>query len=152
MINLTYNNDTLTFNGNNYVVEGSEKTGDNTFIIHCQEGSFCFENSETTINGNEIINIYSLVPKKTGIATPNWLGLEQALFYSGLREKAKASANLDQFEFASLIGAFANGKQGLTSENTLYYLLNAINADWDENDIAQLNGYLQQFNFTITLI
>jgi hypothetical protein len=82
---------------------------------------------------------------------PNWLALEQALFYSGLRAKAKASANLDMFEFSSLIGAFSNSKNGTVSENTLLYLLNAINADWDENDIAQLNGYLQQFNFTIRL-
>ena len=85
------------------------------------------------------------------INSPNWLGLEQALFYSGLRAKAKASANLDMFEFSSLIGAFANSKNGTVSENTLYYLLNAINADWDSNDIAQLNGFLEQFNFTIRL-
>lgn len=85
------------------------------------------------------------------IKQPNWLGLEQALFYSGLRAKAKASANLDMFEFSSLIGAFSNSKNGTVSENTLYYLLNAINADWDSNDIAQLNGFLEQFNFTIRL-
>ena len=85
------------------------------------------------------------------VEPPNWLGLEQALFYSGLRAKAKASANLDMFEFSSLIGAFANSKNGTVSENTLYYLLNAINADWDSNDIAQLNGFLEQFNFTIRL-
>lgn len=85
------------------------------------------------------------------INSPNWLGLEQALFYSGLRAKAKASANLDMFEFSSLIGAFSNSKNGTVSENTLYYLLNAINADWDSNDIAQLNGFLEQFNFTIRL-
>lgn len=87
----------------------------------------------------------------TEIKQPNWLGLEQALFYSGLRAKAKASANLDMFEFSSLIGAFSNSKNGTVSENTLYYLLNAINADWDSNDIAQLNGFLEQFNFTIRL-
>ena len=85
------------------------------------------------------------------IEPPNWLGLEQALFYSGLRAKAKASANLDMFEFSSLIGAFSNSKNGTVSENTLYYLLNAINADWDEADIKQLNGFLEQFNFTIRL-
>lgn len=85
------------------------------------------------------------------INSPNWLGLEQALFYSGLRAKAKASANLDMFEFSSLIGAFSNSKNGTVSENTLYYLLNAINADWDSNDIAQLNGFLAEFNFTIRL-
>lgn len=85
------------------------------------------------------------------INSPNWLGLEQALFYSGLRAKAKASANLDMFEFSSLIGAFSNSKNGTVSENTLYYLLNAINADWDSNDIAQLNGFLEEFNFTIRL-
>ena len=85
------------------------------------------------------------------VEPPNWLGLEQALFYSGLRAKAKASANLDMFEFSSLIGAFANSKNGTVSENTLYYLLNAINADWDSNDIAQLNGFLAEFNFTIRL-
>ena len=85
------------------------------------------------------------------INSPNWLGLEQALFYSGLRAKAKASANLDMFEFSSLIGAFSNSKNGTVSENTLYYLLNAINADWDEADIKQLNGFLEQFNFTIRL-
>lgn len=85
------------------------------------------------------------------IEPPNWLGLEQALFYSGLRAKAKASANLDMFEFSSLIGAFSNSKNGTVSENTLYYLLNAINADWDSNDIAQLNGFLAEFNFTIRL-
>lgn len=85
------------------------------------------------------------------INSPNWLGLEQALFYSGLRAKAKASANLDMFEFSSLIGAFSNSKNGTVSESTLYYLLNAINADWDEADIAQLNGFLKQFNFTIQL-
>ena len=85
------------------------------------------------------------------VEPPNWLGLEQALFYSGLRAKAKASANLDMFEFSSLIGAFANGKQGLTSEGTLYYLLGAINADWDAQDIALLNTLLTQNNFTIQL-
>lgn len=85
------------------------------------------------------------------VNSPNWLGLEQALFYSGLRAKAKASANLDMFEFSSLVGAFANSKNGTVSENTLYYLLNAINADWDAEDIALLNTLLTQNNFTIQL-
>jgi len=83
------------------------------------------------------------------VKLPDWLGLEQALFYSGLRAKAKASANLDQFEYASLVGAFGNGKQGFTSEGTLIYLLHAINADWDENDIALLNQLLLENNFTV---
>lgn len=104
-----------------------------------ETGDFVMELVSETDSGIEVVN------------SPNWLGLEQALFYSGLRAKAKASANLDIFEFSSLIGAFSNSKNGTVSENTLYYLLNAINADWDSNDIAQLNGFLEQFNFTIRL-
>jgi hypothetical protein len=108
------------------------------------EGEPLIENGEFVM---ELVSETSSIGQQ--YIQPNWLGLEQALFYSGLRAKAKASANLDQFEFSSLIGAFANGKQGLTSENTLIYLLHAINADWDENDIALLNQLLQENNFTV---
>lgn len=105
------------------------------------------------VDGDFVMEMYEEVESEEPVAAerPNWLALEQALFYSGLRAKAKASANLDMFEFSSLIGAFANSKNGTVSENTLLYLLNAINADWSAEDIAQLNGYLEEFNFTIRM-
>jgi hypothetical protein len=112
------------------------------YNIHYSDGVIQFHSVDGVINGTE----------RKGFANedaPDWLALEQALFYSGLRQKAKESPNLNLFEFSSLIGAFGNGKKGEASENTLIYLLHAINADWDSDDVTLLNQLLEVCNFTI---
>lgn len=108
------------------------------------------ENGQPVIeNGDFVMELVSEKNIPDEPITADWLGLEQDLYYSGLRQKAKESPNLDQFEYSSLIGAFGNGKKGLTSERTLWQLLHAINADWNEEDVATLDGLLEKHHFTI---
>jgi hypothetical protein len=82
-------------------------------------------------------------------AGPDWLGLEQTLAYTALFQKAIATANSNMFTV--LTTTLQNGKRGEASENFLMFALGNLGITWTPDQLLELNGYLEQYNFTIRL-
>lgn len=80
---------------------------------------------------------------------PDWLGLEQALRYSTLFNKAWSTASDKGFSLFTI--TLLNGKRGDSSENALAFAFNVLGVVWSEEEIDQLNEILSNHKFTIML-
>lgn len=80
---------------------------------------------------------------------PNWLKLEQTLAYTVLFAKAISTANPNMFTVLNT--TLQNGKRGEASENFLKYTLQNLGVNWTTEELAELNTYLTDNFFTITI-